>query len=147
MAAHFKLNDEEERFLNAPQGAALLFAGASGTETWIERLEPTAVRIGIQAAAVATGDGGSLGVCIEIGGAIAKGEDGPAPLEYRLRATQAVEVLVSAGERLSFKAYPTTDNAQILRAVVWATDLGPAAANGHAEPHRHANAEPHPQAA
>jgi hypothetical protein len=129
--AQFKLNDEEERFLVAPQGASLLFAGASGTETWIERLEPTAVRIGIQAAAVATSDGGSLGVCIEVGGAAAKGEDGPAPVEYRLRATQSVEVLVTPGERLAFKAYPTTEHAQILRAVVWAADLPPTAA--HAE--------------
>jgi hypothetical protein len=131
--AHFKLNDDEERFLVAPHGASLLFAGASGTETWIERLEATAVRIGIQAAAVATSDGGSLGVCIEVGGAAAKGEDGPAPVEYRLRATQSVEVLVQGGERLSFKAYPTTEHAQILRAVVWAVDVPPAAAPGTGE--------------
>jgi hypothetical protein len=123
MAAHFKLTEEDDGFLAAPQGASLLFSGASGTETWIERSEDAVVRIGIQSVAVATGAGGTLGVCIEVGDHAAKGQDGPAPIEYRLSASQSVQVLVKGGERVAFKAYPTADNAQILRTVVWASDL------------------------
>jgi hypothetical protein len=123
MAAHFKLDEEETRFLAAPDGAAQLFAGASGTETWIERAEDTIVRLSVQAVAVATGEGGSLEVCIELNGAAAKGRDGPAPTDYRLSAGQSVEVMVKGGERLSFKAYPTADHAKILRTVVWAADM------------------------
>jgi hypothetical protein len=123
MAAHFKLDEEEAHFLAAPEGAAQLFAGASGTETWIERAEDTVVRLSVQAVAVATGEGGSLEVCIELNGAAAKGRDGPAPTDYRLSAGQSVEVMVKGGERLSFKAYPTAQNAMILRTVVWASDM------------------------
>ena len=35
--AHFKLSDVDEKFLHTPQDATLIFAGASGTETFIER--------------------------------------------------------------------------------------------------------------
>jgi hypothetical protein len=123
MAAHFKLTEEDDSFLAAPQGASLLFAGASGTETWIERSQDAVVRIGVQSVAVATAAGGTLGVSIEVDGRAAKGQDGPAPIEYRLSASQSVQVLVKGGERIAFKAYPTADNAQILRTVVWASDL------------------------
>ncbi|MEJ0064619.1 MAG: hypothetical protein WDM85_03660 [Caulobacteraceae bacterium] len=34
-----------------------------------------------------------------------------------------MQVLVKGGERVAFKAYPTANNAQILRTVVWASDL------------------------
>jgi hypothetical protein len=34
-----------------------------------------------------------------------------------------VQVLVKGGERIAFKDYPTAENAQILRTVVWASDL------------------------
>jgi hypothetical protein len=125
MAAHFKLNDEDNGFLAAPQGASLLFTGVSGTRTWIERSEDTVVRIGLQSVAVATADGGSLGVSIEIGGATAEGQDGPSPIEHRLSASQSVQVLVKGGERVEFKAYPTGENAQVLRTIVWACDLHP----------------------
>jgi hypothetical protein len=77
--------------------------------------------------AVATGEGGSLEVCIELDGAVAKGRDGPAPTDYRLSAGQSVEVMVKGGERLSFKAFPTADHAMILRTIVWAADIKPPA--------------------
>ena len=82
------------------------------------------MRIGIQAAGVTTGEGGSLGVCIEVGDQAARGEDGPGPIEYHLNASQSVQLLVKAGERVAFKAYPTAQNVQVLRTVVWASDLG-----------------------
>src|ERR1700733_443071 len=103
MAAHFKLDEEETKFLAAPEGAAQLFAGASG------------VRLSVQAVAVATGEGGSLEVCIELNGAAAKGRDGPAPTDYRLSAGQSVEVMVKGGERLAFNAYPMGEHGKILR--------------------------------
>jgi len=118
-----KLNDAEETFLEVPADAMLIFAGASGTETWIERDKEVTVRIVVKSVAVATEDGGTLQVCIEIGDGAAKGEDGPSPAETRLRASQSVQVVVKAGERLAFKAYPTATNAQVLRTVVCAADL------------------------
>jgi hypothetical protein len=121
--AQFKLNEADEKFLALPADGALIFAGASGTETWIERERDTVVRIGIKSAAIATSDGGALEVCIEIGPDTAKGQDGPASLETQLRASQAVQVLVKAGQRLAFKAYPNATSAQVLRTVVWAADL------------------------
>jgi hypothetical protein len=123
MAAHFRLNEDDNGFLAAPQGASLIFAGASGTESWIERAQDCVVRIGVQSVGVVTANGGSLGVCIEVGDSAARGRDGPAPIEYQLRASQSVQVLVKAGERVSFKAFPQADNAQVLRTVVWAADL------------------------
>jgi hypothetical protein len=121
--AHFKLSEAGEDFLKLPQDVAVLFAGASGTETWIERDRDMVVRIAIKSVAVATSDEGTLQVCIEIGGDSAKGQDGPAPLETQLRASQSVQVLVKAGERVAFKAYPNASNAQVLRTIVWASDL------------------------
>jgi hypothetical protein len=123
MTAHFKLNEEQNTFLSAPEGAVLLFAGASGTEAWVERAADAVVRIGIRAVAVATAEGGSLEVCIQVGENAARGRDGPAPIEYRLSASQSVDVLVRGGDRVSFKAFPTVENAQILRTVVWTSDL------------------------
>lgn len=123
MAAHFKVNDDDKGFLSTPAGASVLFSGSSGTQTWIERAEDTVVRIGIQSVGVATGDGGSLAVCIDVGSESAKGEDGPAPIESHLNASQSVQLLVKAGERVAFKAYPSGQNAQVLRTVVWALDL------------------------
>ena len=121
--AHFKLNDVDEKFLNVPEGATLIFAGTSGTETWIERETDTVVRISVKSVAVATSENGALEACIEIAGATAKGQDGPAPIETQLRVSQSVQVLVKAGQRISFKAYPSASNAQLLRTVVWASDL------------------------
>jgi hypothetical protein len=135
--AHLRLNADDEGFLALPKEAALIFAGASGTETWIERESDRVVRIGIMAVATATEAEATLAVSIEIGGQTATGQDGPAMIETQLRASQAVQVLVKAGERLAFKAYPTANGAQVLLTVVWAGDLpgkpeatGPAQANG-----------------
>jgi uncharacterized protein (TIGR02284 family) len=121
--AHFKLDEATEDFLKPPQEGTILFAGASGTETWVERDRDMVVRLAIKSAAVATADGGALDVCIEIGGDSARGRDGPAAIETQLRASQSVQVLVKAGARLAFKAYPTASDAQVLRTIVWATDL------------------------
>jgi len=121
--SHYKLNDADEHFLNVPQGGALISAGASGTETWIERDRDMVVRIAVHTVAVATAEAGSVEVCIEIGGDRARGQDGPAPVETTLRASQSVQVLVKAGERLAFKAYPNASHAMVLRTVVWAADL------------------------
>jgi hypothetical protein len=121
--AHFKLNEEAEKFLSVPEGATLIFAGTDGTETWIERKRDTIVRISMKSVAVALSDAGVLQACIEIGGASAKGLDGPLPIEAQLRVSQSVQVLVKAGERLAFKAYPTTREAQLQRTVVWTSDF------------------------
>jgi hypothetical protein len=141
--AHFKLNEDDDRFLQVPQDATLIFAGLGGTETWIERSEDQVVRIGVKSVGVATAGGGALEVCVEIGADVAKGQDGPAAAETQLRASQAVQTLVKAGQRLAFKAYPNPSSAQVLRTVVWAADMPPAhakdepgegdhRANGHA---------------
>ncbi len=121
--ARFKLNDADDDFLKLPQGAALISAGSSGTETWIERDRDMVVHIAVKSVAVVTADGGKLQACIEMGGDSAKGEDGPAPLETQLHASQSVQVLVKAGERLAFKAYPVATNAQVLKTIVWAADF------------------------
>ncbi len=121
--AHFKLNEVDEKFLFTPQDATLIFAGASGTATFIERDRDTVVRISIKSIAVATAEGGSLEVCIDIDGQSASGQDGPAEIETQLRASQGVQVLVKAGQRLAFKAYPKASNAHILRTIVWTADM------------------------
>ena len=123
MAAHFKVTDEDKGFLATPSGAAVLFAGSSGTQTWIERAEDCVVRIGIQSVGVATAEGGSLAVSIEVGDQTASGEDGPAPIEQHLNAGQSIQLLAKGGERIAFKAYPSGHDAQILRTVVWVSDL------------------------
>lgn len=121
--ARYKLNDADEDFLKMPSGAALISAGSSGTETWIERDRDMVVHIAIKSVAIATADGGTLEACIDMGGRTAKGKDGPLPLESQLHASQSVQVLVKAGERLAFKAYPVADNAEVLKTVVWAADF------------------------
>jgi uncharacterized protein (TIGR02284 family) len=126
-AGAFQLSDDDNRLLEAPAGAAVLFAGADGTESRIARSADTVVRIGIQAVAVATSEGGSLSVAIEAGDSSSKGRDGPAPIERRLAANQSVEVLVKAGVALPFKAHATAQDAQLLRTVVWSLDVGGAA--------------------
>jgi hypothetical protein len=139
--AHHKLNEDDDAFLQVPQDATLIFAGLGGTETWIERAADSVVRIGVKSVGVATSGGGALEVCVAINGDTAKGQDGPSPLDAQLRASQAVQVLVKAGERVSFKAFPNPSDAQVLRTVVWAADMAPEHApkpktNGHdhAEP-------------
>lgn len=141
-----KLNDADEKFIQLPPDGVLIFAGAGGAETWIERDRDVVVRIGIKSVAVATDDDATLEVCIDIGDDRAKGQDGPAPLESQLRASQGVQVLVKAGQRLAFKAYPVAREAQILRTVVWSADLKsePAWSEGgeRPEPSRSANSLP-----
>ena len=122
---HMKINDDDDKFIQVPQDATLIFAGASGTETWIERDRDTTVRIVAKAVAVATSEGGTLEMRIDIRDGCAKGQDGPSPNEARLRASQSVQVVVKAGERLAFKAYPNATNARVLRTVVCAADLKP----------------------
>ena len=121
--AHFKLNEDDDKFLQVPQDATLIFAGLGGTETWIERTSDCVVRIGVKSVGVATSGGGALEVCVEIGDDKARGQDGPSPPETQLRASQAVQVLVKGGERLAFKAYPNPTDVQVLRTVVWAADM------------------------
>ena len=142
--AHYKISDVDEKFLHTPQDATLIFAGASGTETFIERDRDTVVRISIKSVGIAMADGGTLQVCIEIDGQSASGQDGPAEIEAQLRASQGVQVLVKAGKRLAFKAYPKASNAHVLRTIVWTADMtreadrdteaqkAAKAANGHA---------------
>jgi hypothetical protein len=138
--AHFKLNEADEKFLTLPQGATLIFAGTTGTETWIERERDTVVRITMKSVALATSNAGTLKACIEVAGAAAKGQDGPSPVEAQLRVSQSVQVLVKAGERMSFKAYPTASEAQVLRTVVWTSDVDPDHAR-EAQPRAAANGE------
>jgi hypothetical protein len=121
--ARFKLNEADEDFLKMPQGGALISAGSSGTETWIERDRDMVVHISIKSVAVATADDATLQVCIEVGGGTAKGQDGPLPLEAQLHASQSVQVLVKAGQRLNFKAYPVAHDAEVLKTIVWAADF------------------------
>jgi hypothetical protein len=121
--AHFKLNHDDDTFIAAPQGGVLVFAGASGTETWIERDEDVTVRIVVKSVAVASGDAATLEVCLQIGEACAKGQDGPWPADTQLRASQSVQVVVKAGERLNFKAFPSPTNAKVLRTVVYTVDM------------------------
>ena len=122
-SGRYELSDEDNRFLALPEGSAMLSAGASGTESVIQRTVDSVVRIGIQAVAVATAEGGRLSVAIEASGASSRGQDGPAPIERRLTAAQTIEVLVKAGAVLPFKATAATEGAELLRTVVWSLDI------------------------
>jgi len=132
--AHLKLNDDDDKFIQVPGDAVMVFAGASGTESWIERDKDATVRIIIKAVGVATTEGGSLEVCIEVPGGVAKGQDGPSSLDTRLRASQSVQVLVKAGEKLAFKAYPNAAGAAVLRTVVLTADMRPVLAEPEKAP-------------
>lgn len=143
--AHPKLTDDDERFVQVPSDAVLMFAGASGTDTWIERERDVTVRLIAKSVAFATGDGATLEMCIDVKGGSARGQDGPAPADHHLRASQSVQVVVKAGERLAFKAYPKVSNAAVLRTVVCAADVKPAVSEppkDHAQP---ANSQSPPQ--
>ncbi len=140
--AHFKLNDGDEKFLAVPQDGVLVFAGASGTETFIERDRDVTVRIMVKSVGVATADDGVLEVAIELGDARAKGQDGPLPNESTLRASQSVQVIVKAGQRLAFKAYPTATNVMVLRTVVSTADMIPAPLEAQLAANRDAQAAP-----
>jgi hypothetical protein len=83
------------------------------------------VRLGVKSVGVATGPGGTIEVALHIGEDVARGKDGPAPEHTQLRASQSVQVLVRAGQRLSFRAETHAENAHPLRTVVWAGDMLP----------------------
>ena len=140
--AHFKLNEADEHFLEAPQGAVMVAQGVNGTETWIERDKDVTVRIVLQTAAFATADSATLQACIEIDGGAAKGEDGPAAADHHLNAMQSVQVVVKAGQRINFKAYPQATNCKVLRTVVYnrRPEIAPHAHSSAASPRRIASA-------
>jgi hypothetical protein len=142
--AHPKLTDDDERFVQVPADAVLMFAGASGTDTWIERERDVTVRLIAKSVAFATGDGATLEMCIEVKDGCARGQDGPAPADQHLRASQSVQVVVKAGERLAFKAYPKASNATVPRTVVCAADVKPAAAEAARDQSPPANAHQSP---
>jgi len=121
--AHFKLNELDEQFLELPQGAVLVAAGTTGAESWLERDKDTTVRLVVAAIAVATADATGLEAVIEVAGAQARGEDGPAPADTHLQALHSVQLVVRPGERISFKAYPQARNARVLRTLVYSADL------------------------
>ena len=122
--AHFKLNEEDDAFLGAPQGAMLLASGTDGASTFIERDKPTTVRIVIASVAVATADAGALEAVIEIDGARAEGRAGPAQADTHLQAVQSVQVVVKPDQRLTFKAYPNATSARVMKTVVYTADMG-----------------------
>jgi uncharacterized protein (TIGR02284 family) len=128
----FKLSDEDGAFLAVPPGAVVLSSGSDGAEGRIERSQDTVVRIGLQAVAVATSQGGSLSVAIEAGDGSSNGRDGPGPIEQRLTASVTLEVRVRAGAAVPFKTSATPQDAQLLRTVVWSLDVGDAGAAQHA---------------
>jgi hypothetical protein len=121
--AHFKLNETDDQFLELPQGAVLIAAGTSGAQSWLERDKDVTVRLVIAAVAVATADAAGLEAVIEISGADAHSEDGPAPADAHLQALHSVQLVVRPGERISFKAYPNARNARVLRTLVYSADL------------------------
>lgn len=122
--AHFKLNEEDDTFLDQPQGAVLVASGTDGTSTFIERDKDTTVRIVIASVAVATADAGALEAVIELDGARAEGRAGPAQADTHLQAVQSVQVVVKPGQRLAFKAYPTPASARVMKTVVYTADIG-----------------------
>jgi hypothetical protein len=122
--AHFKLNEDDDTFLGAPQGAMLVASGMDGTSTFIERDKDTTVRIVIASVAVATADAGTLETVIELDGGRAEGRAGPAQADTHLQAVQSVQVVVKPGQRITFKAYPNAASARVLKTVVYTADMG-----------------------
>ncbi len=121
--AQFKLSELDDQFLDLPQGAVLVAAGTSGAESWLERDKDATVRLVIAAVAVATADAAGLEAVIEVTGANAHSEDGPAPADTHLQALQSVQLVVRPGERISFKAYPKPRSARVLRTLVYSMDM------------------------
>jgi hypothetical protein len=121
--AAYKLNEEDDHFLEAPQGALLVASGADGAETWIERAKDATVRVVIASVAVATADGAALEAVIEVDGARAHGSAGPAAADTHLQSIQSVQLVVRPDQRIQFKAYPNPTNARVLKTVVYTHDL------------------------
>ena len=121
--ANFKLNEDDDGFLETPQGALLVASGADGAETWIERAQDAPVRVIAATGAVPTSDGASLETVIEVDGARAHGAAGPAAADTHLQSIQSVQLVVKPDQRVSFKAYPNASNARVLKTVVYTHDL------------------------
>ena len=123
MATHYKLNEEDDSFLEVPQGSMMVAAGVDGTQSWIEREKDVTVRLQISTVGVATSDGATLDAVIEVDGAVAKAQDGPSPADTHLKTIQSVQLVLKEGQRVSFKAYPQASGVRVLRTVVHTTDL------------------------
>jgi hypothetical protein len=121
--AHFKLNEEDDGFLETPQGGLLVASGVDGADTFIERAQDATVRVVIASVAIATADGATLESVIEVDGARAHGAAGPAPADTHLQSIQSVQVVVKPGQRVTFKAYPSASNARVLKTVIYTHDL------------------------
>jgi hypothetical protein len=121
--ASIKLTEEDDTFLNLPQGALVVASGSDGAETWIERCKETTVRVVVASVAVATGDGASLEAAIEVEGDRAHGSTGPAPMDTHLQTIQSVQLTVSPEQKVRFRAYASPVNARLLKTVVYTHDL------------------------
>ena len=99
--AHFKLNETDDSFLEVPQGAIMVSSGTNGTESWLEREKDVTVRLVVATVAIATSDGATLQAVIEVDGAAAKAEDGPASADTHLQAIQSVQLMVKHQRRPS----------------------------------------------
>jgi hypothetical protein len=121
--AHFKLNETDDAFLEAPQGALLVSSGTNGTESWIERDKDMTVRVVVATVAIATSDGATLTAVIDVNGALARAEDGPVSADTHLQAVQSVQIVLKPGERVTFKAGPQAAGAKLMKTVVYTTDV------------------------
>jgi hypothetical protein len=121
--AHFKLNETDDAFLEAPQGALLVSSGTNGTESWLERDKDMTVRVVVATVAIATSDGATLAAVIDVNGASARAEDGPASADTHLQAVQSVQIVLKPGERVTFKAGPQAAGAKLMKTVVYTTDV------------------------
>ena len=121
--AHFKMTEEDDGFLNLPQGAVLVASGTDGAETFLERVKDTTVRIVVASVGVATSDGATLETVLEMDGASARGRAGPVQSDTHLHALQSVQVVLKPDQRVNFKAYPNAVNVRVLRTVVYTADL------------------------
>ncbi|MGC1303092.1 MAG: hypothetical protein WA840_12015 [Caulobacteraceae bacterium] len=119
----YKLNEDDDGFLQLPQGALLVASGGDGAETWIERAKDATVRVVVASVAVATADGASLEAVIEVDGARAHGATGPEPADTHLQSIQSVQLVVRPDQRVRFKAYPNPVSARVLKTVVYTHDL------------------------
>jgi hypothetical protein len=120
---HFKLTEDDDGFLNLPQGAVLVASGTDGAHTFLERARDTTVRIVVATVGVSTADGAALEAVIEVGDARASGHAGPVQADTHLQALQSVQVVLKPDQRLNFKAYPNASNVRVLKTVVYTADL------------------------
>ncbi len=123
MAHHFKLTEEDDGFLNLPQGAVLVASGTDGAHSWLERDRDTTVRIVVASVGIATADGASLEAVIEVDGATASGHAGPVQADTHLQALQSVQVVLKPDQRLVFKAFPNAASVRVMKTVVYTADL------------------------